>query len=201
MDADCIPIPDLLDTYFAVSIPDRCGAVAGQIQGDPRQVSLAARYTRSRHLFDHATGLIRAEHGGAGAGNLLVRREAFEQIGGFAEGIRSGGDIDLCRRLRLAGWVLEFRASALVNHRHRETLRSLMSAVARYGAGARWLNERYPGSAPRWSLLSGLGRTARDAATLAARGRREQALFRALDGLGLVAHNLGYLAANRAGRV
>jgi GT2 family glycosyltransferase len=201
MDADCVPAPDLLDAYFAASVPGRCGAVAGQIQGYSGQDSLAARYARSRRLFDHAHGLIRAEHGGAAAGNLLVRQAAFEEIGGFTEGIRSGGDIDLCRRLRRAGWRLEFRARALVNHRHRETLRSLMSALARYAAGARWLNERYPGSAPRWRLLRGLGAAAREAAALAARGRLEQALFRAVDGLGLIAHNVGYLAGNGAGRV
>jgi hypothetical protein len=40
---------------------------------------------------------------------------------------------------------------------------------------------------------------ARDAVMLASRGRREQAAFRALDGLGLVAHNVGYLAGNSAG--
>ena len=70
--------------------------------------------------------------------------------------------------------------------------------IARYGAGARWLNERYPGSAPRWPLVSGLRGAARDAARLAVRGRLEQALFRAVDGLGLIAHNIGYLASNRA---
>jgi hypothetical protein len=38
--------------------------------------------------------------------------------------------------------------------------------------------------------------SARDAVVLAARGSREEAVFRALDGLGLVAHNLGYLTGN-----
>ena len=198
MDADCAPAPGLLDAYFASPVPARCGALAGQIQGDPGQRSLAARYARSRHLFDHAEGLIRAEDGGAAAGNLLVRRAALAQVGGFTEGIRSGGDVDLCHRLRLAGWTLEFRASALVHHRHRESLPSLLGAVARYGAGARWLNERYPGSSPRWPLFSGLAGMARDAAALVARGRLGHAVFRAVDGLGLIAHNIGYRAGNGA---
>jgi hypothetical protein len=70
--------------------------------------------------------------------------------------------------------------------------------IARYGAGARWLNQRYPGYSPRWPLLSGLWGTASDITRLAVRGRVEPALFRAVDGLGLVAHNVGYLASNRA---
>ncbi len=196
VDADCAPAPGLLSAYFARPIPDRCGAVAGQILGDPRQRSLAARYARSRHLFDHAKGLIRPEDGGAAAGNLLVRRTVFDQLGGFTEGIRSGGDLDLCHRLRLTGWSLEFRPAALVYHRHRETLFSLWGAVARYGAGARWLNERYPGTSTRWPLISGLLGTARDVARLGAGAQGEAALYRALDGLGLVAHNVGYLAGN-----
>lgn len=200
MDADCGPAPGLLEAFFARAIPSRCGAVAGQILGDPEQRSLAARYARSRHLFDHARGLIRPEHGGAAAGNLLVRRTAFIQVGGFTEGIRSGGDLDLCRRLRLAGWGLEFRPAALVHHRHRETLPSLLGAMARYGAGARWLNRRYPGSSPRWSLGRGLGGATRDAAGAAAQGRWEPALYRSIDGLGLIAHNLGYLSGNELRR-
>lgn len=200
LDADCAPSAGLLDAYFAEPVPGRCGAIAGQILGDPEQRSLASRYARSRHLFDHARGLIRAEDGAAAGGNLLVSRAAFARLGGFTEGIRSGGDLDLCRRLRLGGWSLEFRPAALVHHRHRETLPSLLGAVARYGAGARWLNRRYPGSSPRWPLVQGLGGAACDAASAAARGRWEPAVYRGIDGLGLIAHNLGYLTANEVRR-
>jgi GT2 family glycosyltransferase len=198
MDADCVASPQLLDAFFTRRIPDRSGAVAGQILGHPDQRSLAARYARSRHLFDHSQGLIRAEDGSAAAGNLLVRRAAFDEVGGFTEGIRSGGDIDLCRRLRLAGWGLDFRPDALVRHRHRDAVWSLMGAVARYGAGARWLNDRYPGSSARWPLAEGLVHTIGDVARLTARRDLEEAAFRVLDGLGLVAHNVGYLMSNAA---
>ncbi len=99
-------------------------------------------------------------------------------------------------RLRLAGWSLEFRPTALVHHRHRETLPSLLGAVARYGAGARWLNRRYPRTSPRWPLGRGLSGAARDAVGAAARGRWEPEIYRGIDGLGLIAHNLGDLAGN-----
>jgi GT2 family glycosyltransferase len=198
IDADCVPRPDLLDAYFAAPLPLDCGAVAGQILGHPRQRSLAARYARSRRLFDHAGGLIRAADGGAGTGNLLVRRSAFVGLDGFARGIRSGGDLDLCRRLRAAGWRLAFRPGAIVHHRHRESLASLLAAFARYGAGSRWLNGRYPGSSPRWPLLGGLALAAREVAGHAVRGDLASASFRAIDCLGLIAHNLGYIGANSA---
>jgi glycosyltransferase involved in cell wall biosynthesis len=201
LDADCAPQPDLLAAYFAQPIAEGCGALAGQILGAPDQRSFAARYARSRKLFDHADGLIRADGGGAAAGNLLVRRAAFERIGGFTEGIRSGGDLDLCRRLRDDGWRLDFRPQALVHHRHRASLPSLLGAVARYGAGARWLNERYPGTSPPWPLRHGLVGTARDIAARIRERQVEEAVFRGVDGLGLVAHRLGYAWGNEAGRI
>jgi GT2 family glycosyltransferase len=201
LDADCRPGPGLLAAYFERSISDDHGAVAGQILGDPEQASFAARYARSRKLFDHAEGLIRASGGGAAAGNLLVRRKAFEAIGGFTEGIRSGGDLDLCRRLDADGWRLDFREGAVVHHRHRANLPSLLGAVARYGAGARWLNERYPGSSPPWPLRYGLVATARDIAARLRQRQVEEAIFRGVDGLGLVAHRIGYATNNDAGQV
>ena len=202
LDCDCAPGPHLLDAYFGRPPDERCGALAGQILAEVGQRSLAARYARSRRLFDQADGLIRAADGhAAAAGNLLVRRSAFEAVGGFAEGIRSGGDVDLCRRLRAAGWRIEFRPRAVVHHRHRESLPSLLGALARYGAGARWLQERHPGTAPRWPLGAGLRGVLFDLISLARRGRLEAAAFRALDGLGLVAHNLGYLGGLRANAV
>jgi hypothetical protein len=41
-----------------------------------------------------------------GSGNLIVRREAFEAIGGFDETLESCEDVDFCQRLRDAGWRL-----------------------------------------------------------------------------------------------
>jgi GT2 family glycosyltransferase len=198
LDADCFPQPNLLIAYFAEPIADDCGALAGQILGAPDQRSFAARYARSRKLFDHAEGLIQADGGGAAAGNLLVRHTAFERVGGFTEGIRSGGDLDLCRRLRDDGWRLDFRPQAVVHHRHRTSLRSLLGAVARYGSGASWLNARYPGSSPPWSLRVGIASVARDVAGHLRERRLEEAIFRGVDGLGLVAHRIGYATSNQA---
>lgn len=41
-----------------------------------------------------------------GAGNLAVRRDAFEQAGGFDESLEACEDVDLCRSLRSCGWHL-----------------------------------------------------------------------------------------------
>lgn len=196
MDADCVPVPDLLDRYFAAPVKESWGAVAGSIHGLHRQHGLLARYARDRNFLDQGNGMHSANGIAAATGNLLVRRATFEALDGFAEGIRSAGDVDFCWRLHRAGWRLGRRPRAIVEHRHREDLASFLAMIARYGAGARWLNERHPGSAPRWPLGAGLAQAGRDIARLLATGRLEPAAFRAIDGLGLVAHNLGYRAPN-----
>jgi GT2 family glycosyltransferase len=41
-----------------------------------------------------------------GAGNLVVRREVFEALGGFDDRLEACEDVDLCFRMRAAGWQL-----------------------------------------------------------------------------------------------
>jgi GT2 family glycosyltransferase len=196
VDADCIPEADLVERYFGEPIDAACGAVAGGIVGVADQGSLLARYARDRNFLDQAEGM----HGSAGVaaatGNLLIRSRTFAELDGFATGIRSAGDVDFCWRMRERGWTLEQRPAARVAHHHREQLMSFLAMIARYGAGSRWLNERHPGAAPHWPLVSGLAGSARDIAGHLLHGRVEPATFRALDGLGLVAHTVGYRSSN-----
>jgi glycosyltransferase involved in cell wall biosynthesis len=201
IDADCIPQPGLLAAYFEAPVPDRVGAMAGEIAGDPGQRSLAARYARDRKVLSQTDGLYGRGRTVAATGNLMVRRAAFDELGGFIEGIRSGGDVDFCLRLQAAGWALGFRPRALVLHRHRDSVPALLGTFARYGAGSSWLRSRYPGIGGRWPLSPReLARAGTDAARLSLRGDREQAAFRMIDGLGLVAHNVGYMSSNNLRR-
>jgi mycofactocin glycosyltransferase len=197
IDSDCTPNPSLLDSYFDPLPDESVGALAGLVTTDPSQGAFLARYASDRRFLDQENGLHTAGQAAATA-NLMVRREAFEALGGFAEGIRSGGDVDLCRRLLAEGWKIERRPGAAVHHRHRESLTDLLGSIARYAAGARWLNERYPGTAPRWPLAHGLALCARDITLDLARLRLERAAFRGVDALGMFAHVIGYSRSNAA---
>lgn len=199
IDADCTPEPGLLAAYFAEPIDAQAGAVAGEILGEPGQDALAARYARDRKVLSQTDGLYGRGRTVAATGNLMVRAAALRELGGFVEGIRSGGDVDFCLRLQEAGWALEFRPGAVVRHSHRESVPALLRTFARYGSGSRWLNERYPGLSGRWPLsVRELARVATDATRLTLRGEREAAAFRLIDGAGLVAHNAGWASSNRA---
>ncbi len=70
--------------------------------------------------------------------------------------------------------------------------------VARYGSGAAWINRRYPGASPHWGLIPGLTGSARDIAVNVARRRPTEAVYRAIDALGLVAYTVGYARSNDA---
>ena len=59
---------------------------------------------------------------GLGA-NLAVRREAFEAVGGFAEELLIGEDIDLCWRLQLEGYRFVIEFGAVVAKRERPGFR------------------------------------------------------------------------------
>ena len=199
LDADCRPGADLIDRYFDEPVPEDCGLLAGTIDGFPEQRTLLADYTRSRGFYDGERGLGAtgtSEGGAAPSGNLLVRRMAFEALGGFAEGIRSAGDFDLCWRAQAAGWRLIRRPAAVVAHRHRDDLASFLSMLARYGAGASWIDDRYPGASPRWKLVPGVLGSARDAVVSLVRREPREALYRGVDALGLVAYNVGYSRSN-----
>lgn len=199
-DADCTPPADLLDRYFDSPPDRRCGALAGEIVGDPRQEALAARWARARSRLGQRRSLEHRFRPYGSTANLLVRRAAFDDIHGFADGIRSGGDTDFCWRLQEAGWMIELRESAWTWHHHPETVRALLRQAFRYGGGQAWLERRHPGSiqasdgsAPRF-----LATTASRAASLALRGRFEEAGFCALDAASFLAEGAGHRSSNRA---
>ena len=197
-DADCVPDPNLIDAYFDPVPGPGVGALAGSVITDPDQSHFLARYAGDRGFLDQEAGLHTAGDAAATA-NLAVRHEVFWALEGFTEGIRSAGDVDFCRRLVAAGHAIERRPEARVHHLHRESLADLLGSIARYAAGARWLNERYPGSAPRWPLVPGLMHCARDIGSELVRLRFERAAFRGVDALGMFAHTIGYGRSNDAG--
>jgi GT2 family glycosyltransferase len=198
IDADCQPVrASLLDDYFATTPGDEVGAVAGPITGDPRQASLTARYSRERRYLDQSAAVNDPRQPFAATANLLVRKAAWASVGGFCEGIRSGGDRELCWRLRAAGWRLAYAEGAAVEHRHRTTLRALLRLRVRYGACAGWLVRHADADFLRPDLPYWMAREAAASAVHAVRGRWERAAFSLLDVGVLGAWAVGYALDNR----
>ncbi len=85
---------------------------------------------------------------------MLLRREAFEQVGGFDEAyFMYFEDIDMCMRLAEAGWDVVYAPSATVMHyggvstsKHRDQM-----SKAHHESAYRYLSRRYDGQ--RWASV------------------------------------------------
>ncbi len=78
----------------------------------------------------------------------MVRTEVFRRLGGFREGLRAAEDTDFCWRLQRAGWTLELREPAAVEHAYRESIGALRRQWREYAAGRAWLAGNTPTTVP-----------------------------------------------------
>jgi hypothetical protein len=148
LDADCRAPGGLIDAYFRRTIDAVVGAMAGEVVPFTDGTTLVARYGAARSFLGQAAHLAHPYLPRAAAANLLVRRQAFEQLGGFYEGVRAAEDTDFSWRLQRAGWRLELCPEAYVEHRYRTTVPGLTRQWRGYAAGRAWLGRRYEGFAP-----------------------------------------------------
>jgi GT2 family glycosyltransferase len=201
IDADVQPPPDLIDRYFDAEPGERSAVLAGAVQDEP----LGGNPTRAERYAVKATQMAQSNTLGAGewayaqTANAAFRRSAFEEAGGFTEGIRSGGDADLCFRLRAAGWGLEERPAAVVTHDNRATSRAFLRQKARHGSGAAWLDRRYPGAFPprnRRYYLRRLLREIKMSVPMVVKGRRDDAAELLFPTLVIWAFELGRFMPN-----
>ncbi|HTP18308.1 MAG TPA: glycosyltransferase family 2 protein [Solirubrobacteraceae bacterium] len=212
LDADCRAPRWLLDAYFRAPVADDVGALAGEVvpllEGD----TLVSRYGSARSFLSQEAHLNHPYRPRAVAANLLVRRAAFAQVGGFYEGVRAAEDTDFSWRLQRAGWRLELRRGAVVEHRYRATLGELRRQWRGYAAGRAWLARRYDGFEPQPAVRRALGRAvarthrsrvpsgstalARGAPPVTA-GRLERGRYLALDALLSADELAGLVLSNR----
>lgn len=198
LDADCRPPENLLERFFDPPPADTVAIVAGELVGDEDQDAIAARWARSRR------GRIASHHLDPGpfpagvTANMLIRRLAFESVGGFEDRVRSDADVELCWRLQEAGWGFLYRPEALVVHRDPERIPAIVRQAVGYGAGRRWTNHLWPGSGSRPPVLLPILRAVGGGLAWMARGQLERAAFKLLDGLAAVAGWWGYLAVPNA---
>lgn len=112
LDADCVPERDWLERGLA-ALDDGAAVVAGEVRPlPPRRVNAWAlldaddSFNQSRVVAE----------GYALGGNLFVRRDVFERLGGFDETRPSGGDFEFAERALRAGERLVFAPDAVVTH-------------------------------------------------------------------------------------
>ncbi|MDX6581340.1 MAG: colanic acid/amylovoran biosynthesis glycosyltransferase [Solirubrobacterales bacterium] len=195
-DADCDPDPGLLAAYFSAPVDPDVGALAGAIDPGSAPPTVAARWAVARHNVDQGRTLELPFGPAAATGNVLVRRRSWADVGGFTEGILSGGDIEFCWRLGARGWRIDARPEARVSHPPQSSLRGLTAQVGRWAAGNAWQNRRHPGSSPPPRTGAAVGRALVGAPGFALRGQLERARLKLVDGAVAVSRGLGYRRGN-----
>lgn len=193
IDADTRPDGALLDRYFDPLPGPRVAVLAGGVHDWCSVQTSCARYVSARAKMDQGVTLAHPYRPYAQTANCAVRRSAFVATGGFAAGVGSSaaGDADLCWRLQEAGWLLDSRPLAVVDHENRTRFRDLYLQLARHGAGLGWLERRHPGSAPPPRARELIGRIPHYLSAAARASSREEALFALVDLACLYARDLG----------
>ena len=76
---------------------------------------------------------------------LVVRRSAFDAVGGFTPGMRVGEDVDLVWRLVESGWRVRYVPSVTVFHVEPDRWTEALARRFSYGTSAAPLARRHPG--------------------------------------------------------
>jgi GT2 family glycosyltransferase len=128
VDADVVVASDAIRRIRTVlDCQPEIAAVFGSYDANPAAPELVSQYRNLLHHFVHQQGKPEAATFWAGCG--AVRRSAFEDVGGFDERRfprPSIEDIELGRRLRLAGYRIFLDKSLQGTHLKRWTLLSIL---------------------------------------------------------------------------
>lgn len=198
IDSDTDPDPRLLACYLDPAPAPEVGILGGVIKDVAATDTPTARYLSARGQMSQQVTLGRRGRPYVQTANCAVRREAFRATGGFVACARAGEDADLCFRLAAAGWRLESRP-ATVRHLTRAGLPAALRQMIVHGAGAAWLERRYPGEFPRpgaSELARRAGHYLRQALAAAHAGDGEAARAAAIELACLYAFDLGRLLPN-----
>ncbi|AFZ25786.1 glycosyl transferase [Cylindrospermum stagnale PCC 7417] len=140
-DADCRPQPEWLITLIQPFVNQFVVIVAGEVVALPGKTLLEQHADREETLSQKHTLAHKFCPYGQTA-NLAIRHTALETAGLFRPYLTTGGDADICWRIlgaNIGRW--EFAPEAIVQHRHRTTLKELESQWRRYGRSNRYLHE------------------------------------------------------------
>jgi len=142
LDSDMIPIRQWL---HEITVPFRnsTSLVVGGRTLSFMPETLAERFMST--MWNESSGVLRSDFPFVGSGNMAVKRDAADRIGGWAEDMLSAEDMDFSTRMiRKFGMKLTYAPRALTFHRHRKTDDDLRKQAWAYGQGAAQMYVKYP---------------------------------------------------------
>ncbi|MFH1722450.1 MAG: glycosyltransferase [Candidatus Altiarchaeota archaeon] len=137
-DDDCVPDERWLEELLKGYTDEKIGGVGGKIICAPPE-TIVEKYSEDAGLINQQKFIdyfiVTA--------NASYKKNVLIQVGGFDEELISHVDTDLGIRIRLAGYILAYKESAIVCHRHRSTLFGLFYQQFWYGRGHAYLSTKY----------------------------------------------------------
>jgi glycosyltransferase involved in cell wall biosynthesis len=150
VDADTVPTSRWLSAITRPFVDDAVVLVAGRNVSYPPETA-AERYIAASGLIETERAVRRAQFPFAPSMNMAVRREAAIAVGGWAEELATGEDVDFSHRVcRHFDCPITYAAGAVVLHRNRASDAALRHQAWTYGEGAAALYRRYPDEI-RWT--------------------------------------------------
>jgi glycosyltransferase involved in cell wall biosynthesis len=140
-DADCEPEPEWLATALeAAGKNDRVGIVAGDIviHGDAPSLVMAYEQLFAFRQWKHVP------EGRCATANWLSPAEIVRQFGGFDTRFKSGGDWNLSRAIKQAGYTIVYEPRMRVKHPPRGSVEEIARKRRRV-AGGRWADSKSRG--------------------------------------------------------
>lgn len=155
IDSDCTASPDWLRDLVGAFVDSEVWAVGGRVEGMHAATGLD-RYEAAMSSLS----LGKRERAGREGDdtfylpscNLLVRRGAFLEAGGFREDMHVGEDVDLTWRLRDRGGRILYVPRGWVWHEHRNRLGAFLRRRFEYGTSEALLQARHPRRRKRVAL-------------------------------------------------
>ena len=140
-DADCYPQPGWLMALMQPFTDKKVGLVAGKITAFPGTTPLE-HYAERKNIMSQEDTLAHQFCPYGQTANLGIRLAALKSVGLFRPYLTTGGDADICWRVQREGdWQIRYATEAVIQHRHRQTIKELYSQWYRYGKSNRYLNK------------------------------------------------------------
>jgi mycofactocin system glycosyltransferase len=146
-DSDCVPHPHWLKDLSPNFNDERVGIVGGYVSNFYNRSSLD-RYEAVKSSLNMGISPFRVEEDKSSMAyipscNLIIRKKAFSEAGGFQEDLHVGEDVDLCWRIRKLGYHLLYVPRGEVKHKHRNDVLQMLKRRFDYGTSEALLYLRH----------------------------------------------------------
>jgi len=126
---------------MASALLDDVEVAAGTLEG--RSLNTGNRFSVSWEVSGDIRLAFWPRFRATASSNLGVRKDVFDEAGGFDELLLTCEDLDFCWRVQLAGHPLVYLTDAVVHSRQRDGLRAVFRQARSYAAGTRALRYKY----------------------------------------------------------